>query len=333
MWYPTKLSNELMHSFWQSTDELYHHGILGMHWGQRNGPPYPLSDGAHSPSEKKAGWKKSLGGGKTSSVGKDEHGILAALAVISATYVLPFVPLAIAAGVEKHKDKKAEKFREKCNKEREEAPVEKKTGLKRQVTEKSLEENVKRVNPDYRLEGNNGKINCVNCSMTLELRRRGYEVSAQTTIGGKNGFEVAKQCFPKSKNTDVVARPKVDLDKKGNPKSSIQVDEWNRFWNSQEKKVQSSGGNKELAKQAVTALKGEEPGSRGQVLVSWNRRSGHSMGYEVTPEGKVQIIDSQVNKIYNEKEAEKMLRRTCSFSYQRLDNSPINVKKLKECVR
>ena len=22
--------------------ELYHHGIKGMHWGVRNGPPYPL---------------------------------------------------------------------------------------------------------------------------------------------------------------------------------------------------------------------------------------------------------------------------------------------------
>ena len=40
--------------------ELYHHGILGQKWGDRNGPPYPLGSGDHSASEKKAGWKKSL---------------------------------------------------------------------------------------------------------------------------------------------------------------------------------------------------------------------------------------------------------------------------------
>ena len=39
---------------------LYHHGIRGQRWGQRNGPPYPLGDTNHSVSEKKAGWKKSL---------------------------------------------------------------------------------------------------------------------------------------------------------------------------------------------------------------------------------------------------------------------------------
>lgn len=42
------------------SNELYHHGILGMKWGQRNGTPYPLCSSAHSLSEKRAGWQKSL---------------------------------------------------------------------------------------------------------------------------------------------------------------------------------------------------------------------------------------------------------------------------------
>lgn len=42
-------------------NELYHHGISGMRWGRRNGPPYPLSANAHSSEERKFGtsdWSK-----------------------------------------------------------------------------------------------------------------------------------------------------------------------------------------------------------------------------------------------------------------------------------
>lgn len=43
-----------------SSNYLMHHGILGMKWGQQNGPPYPLDAKDHSAAEKKAGWMKSL---------------------------------------------------------------------------------------------------------------------------------------------------------------------------------------------------------------------------------------------------------------------------------
>lgn len=47
-----------------TSKDIQHHGILGQRKGVRNGPPYPLNPGRHSASEERAGWRKSLGGGR-----------------------------------------------------------------------------------------------------------------------------------------------------------------------------------------------------------------------------------------------------------------------------
>lgn len=49
---------------------LQHHGISGMHWGQRNGPPYPLSSSQKTSAEKKSGGSSSGGDGGDDSSSK-----------------------------------------------------------------------------------------------------------------------------------------------------------------------------------------------------------------------------------------------------------------------
>lgn len=41
-----QMTREYLYHSIKMDEELYHHGVLGMSWGDRNGPPYPLSGSA-----------------------------------------------------------------------------------------------------------------------------------------------------------------------------------------------------------------------------------------------------------------------------------------------
>ena len=49
---------------------LVHHGIKGMHWGARNGPPYPLDYSSHTVEQKRKNAKSAIDGDPDTTVKK-----------------------------------------------------------------------------------------------------------------------------------------------------------------------------------------------------------------------------------------------------------------------
>ena len=211
---------------------LYHHGILGQKWGVRNGPPYPLGAKAHSASERKAEWRKSLdkpaggidrrgrkrytsyktSGRKLSKVVK--FGAVATVAALAtygaykAGYFNDLKPVGMAAARKilsefgtrpltsefKVGDFKFTPPKSSGTSKAKHPPIirDPKTGFK--LIKESTEDSLKHANPSRGTAS--GANNCSYCTVAGFLRTKGYDVTAKTTGGEmQNLGGVLEDCF------------------------------------------------------------------------------------------------------------------------------------------
>lgn len=132
----------------KNTNHLAHHGIKGQKWGVRR---WQYEDGSLTPE----GYIHYYGHGK-----KEAQG------------VVKKVTRAISGKTDS--DDYAD--------ERKNAPVDPKTGLGLKTKYMSDVEDLKRINPDFGKPGYSK--NCYKCTVTYDLRRRGYDVAAGEAYSG-----------------------------------------------------------------------------------------------------------------------------------------------------
>ena len=165
------------------------------------------------------------------------------------------------------------------------------------------------VNPDYPKIGTN--TNCRRCTMTYEMRRRGYDVKATKTIEatGQAGTSLKKAVGVKS-NFRTLGENNI-------LKSAHPI---------KDKFIRDKNLTTKTAPDAIFKALAKQPNrSRGEVSLMWEMGGGHSIAYEIV-NNKPVLFDAQSGKSF--KNTTEFVRhykvKAKEAAYTRFDDKTIN---------
>lgn len=309
--------------------DIRHYGIPGMKWGQRR---WQYDDGRFNEAGKARyfGDNQRYGASNTNDYRKKldairdqgnrqdikvdrektkKGGNEAAInfAARAAMHLVTLNPIGAASDIKQGIDavSASEKAKAYFKNREKRSIIDPKTGLYKKSKETSEEDDVKAVNPEFKSFNSNSKNNCMLCTTTYDLRRRGYDVTAQKDSEGYN-FNDLKRWYPKAQMKTISSESSKSL-------MSTTV-----------------FGNKDMMQRTHEELTKQGNGARGNIMVNWTQGGGgHSMVYEVKGSSLI-IRDCQSGKTY--KNPDKILKKASGVRYVRLDNVEPDIKRIKKEV-
>lgn len=309
------------------SEPLQHHGIKGQKWGKRNGPPYPLDYDSHSAKQKKENPKGKLDNYKNNNSKKKKFSnknigmtvkekntktkIVAAISLgaTAATAILmsksmdsydkdylielgkEIAPtLVLNAGITLgmvaiNKATKSKEKQTNMNKAQF-------SDIKKGKPSISKEKDMEKVNPNFH-KGPEYQSNCMLCTTAYELRRRGYDVEANTSKVGRSEKDAAKY---------------------------FNIKEEDRFYHNNVKDLEAD-------------MKRMPNGSRGNLMCEVGvYKSLHSMVWE-KENNKIIIRDCQTNSTYNSLEDSPINSKSTYNYFYRSDDKEINEELIMDAVQ